>query len=473
MTFGRISLSTDTLRPFQRVVDLLLILLAHSLALILSAPVGVSAAISGGGMNFALLFGLLSFTMASTLIPVYLPRHKESLFAEVKPVLLAWSFAALAMNAVLWSSFEGGTSALTVSVKWPLLAAALLAGWRVLERPILRSMWSHTDWRCSVAILGATASAYRLCQQIAERPWLRIRVVGVYDDRGPDRRHALYPGFDYRGNVEELMQACAAGTVEAAYIALPLAAEKRVDQLRQRLAATAATAFVVADLLPTYDPLGSRWTAIGASALISVHDTPFRGPYAIVKRTEDVLAGILGTLLLIVPMAAIAILIKATSRGPVFFRQRRYGLDGEEIRILKFRTMSVCEDGDSIQQAKRNDSRVTKVGGFLRRISLDELPQFLQVLTGCMSLVGPRPHAVAHNERYRAVIPRYMLRHKVKPGITGWAQVNGWRGETPTDAWMEKRIEHDLEYINNWSLLLDVKIVLLTIFGRASRRNAF
>jgi putative colanic acid biosysnthesis UDP-glucose lipid carrier transferase len=153
--------------------------------------------------------------------------------------------------------------------------------------------------------------------------------------------------------------------------------------------------------------------------------------------------------------------------------QRRYGLNGKEIRVLKFRTMTVAEDGAQVVQAQKNDKRVTKLGAVLRRTSLDELPQFLQVLVGQMSVVGPRPHAVAHNEMYRVLIPGYMLRHKVKPGVTGWAQVNGWRGETPDVSWMKKRIEYDLEYIRRWTVLWDIKIVLLTIFGRKANENAY
>jgi putative colanic acid biosynthesis UDP-glucose lipid carrier transferase len=157
----------------------------------------------------------------------------------------------------------------------------------------------------------------------------------------------------------------------------------------------------------------------------------------------------------------------------VFFRQRRYGLNGKEIRVLKFRSMSVCEDGDVIRQAEKDDNRVTKLGAFLRRTSLDELPQFLQVISGEMSIVGPRPHAVAHNEMYRGKIRGYMLRHKVKPGITGWAQVNGWRGETKEIVKMEKRVEHDLEYIRNWRLVWDLKIIFWTVFGSKKSKNAY
>jgi putative colanic acid biosynthesis UDP-glucose lipid carrier transferase len=172
-------------------------------------------------------------------------------------------------------------------------------------------------------------------------------------------------------------------------------------------------------------------------------------------------------------MMIIAALVKLTTRGPVFFVQRRYGLNGHEIPVIKFRTMTVAEDGATVQQATKNDRRVTRLGAFLRRTSLDELPQFLNVLAGHMSIVGPRPHAVAHNEHYRSRVQRYMLRHKVKPGITGWAQVNGWRGETETLDKMEKRVEHDLYYIHNWDLLLDLRIIFLTVFGRKVRSNAY
>jgi putative colanic acid biosynthesis UDP-glucose lipid carrier transferase len=165
--------------------------------------------------------------------------------------------------------------------------------------------------------------------------------------------------------------------------------------------------------------------------------------------------------------------VKLTSPGPALFRQRRYGLNGEVIDVLKFRTMNVLEDGDVIKQATSNDPRITKLGAFLRRTNLDELPQFFNVLEGSMSIVGPRPHAVAHNELYRKKIRGYMLRHKVKPGITGWAQINGWRGETDTLDKMERRVEHDLDYIRNWSLLWDFQIIFMTVFGAGSRKNAY
>jgi putative colanic acid biosynthesis UDP-glucose lipid carrier transferase len=198
-----------------------------------------------------------------------------------------------------------------------------------------------------------------------------------------------------------------------------------------------------------------------------------QGLWHAVKRGEDLVLGLTALGMAAVPMAAIALGVKATSKGPVFFKQRRYGLHGREIGVLKFRSMTVAEDGAQVTQAKKGDARVTPFGAFLRRSSLDELPQILNVLKGDMSLVGPRPHATAHNELYRNIIGRYMLRHQIKPGITGWAQVNGWRGETDTLEKMVKRVEHDLHYIQSWSLWLDIKIMWLTVFGSKVRDNAY
>jgi putative colanic acid biosynthesis UDP-glucose lipid carrier transferase len=212
---------------------------------------------------------------------------------------------------------------------------------------------------------------------------------------------------------------------------------------------------------------------MGGMPMISVFDTPFYGVDGWLKRTEDLVLGTLILLLICVPMLAIAIGVKISSPGPVLFKQRRYGLNGKIVEVWKFRSMTVCEDGDKVVQASKNDARVTRFGAFIRRTSLDELPQFINVLQGSMSIVGPRPHAVAHNEQYRRLIHGYMLRHKVKPGITGWAQISGWRGETDTLEKMQKRIEFDLEYVRNWSLWLDLKIIMLTVIRGFSGSNAY
>ena len=204
-----------------------------------------------------------------------------------------------------------------------------------------------------------------------------------------------------------------------------------------------------------------------------VYDTPFKGLKRVIKRCEDLVLGMCCLLICALPMLFIALAIKLTSKGPVLFRQPRHGENGVEFEVLKFRSMRVMEVGEVVKQAQRNDPRITRVGAFIRRTSLDELPQFFNVIAGNMSLVGPRPHAVAHNQLYRTKILEYMRRHKVKPGITGWAQVNGYRGETDTLEKMVARVEHDLSYIRGWSLWLDLKIIFLTVFGRKVRENAY
>ena len=197
--------------------------------------------------------------------------------------------------------------------------------------------------------------------------------------------------------------------------------------------------------------------------VISVCESPFTGYDGIVKRASDLILSLLILILVSPLLIIIAAAIKIDSPGPIIFKQRRYGLDGEEIVVYKFRSMRVCEDGGSIRQAQEGDDRITRLGAFLRKTSLDELPQFVNVLQGRMSIVGPRPHAVAHNEIYRNLIKGYMIRHKVKPGITGWAQVNGYRGETKTLDKMQGRIDYDLDYLRNWSLRLDLRIILKTV----------
>ncbi|MCX2533910.1 MAG: exopolysaccharide biosynthesis polyprenyl glycosylphosphotransferase [Plesiomonas shigelloides] len=197
---------------------------------------------------------------------------------------------------------------------------------------------------------------------------------------------------------------------------------------------------------------------------MSVFSSPFDGIGGFIKRAEDIILGALILLLISPVLLFVAIGVKLSSPGPVLFKQDRYGLGGKCIKVWKFRSMKVMENSDKVVQATRNDPRVTRFGAFIRRTSLDELPQFFNVLQGSMSIVGPRPHAVAHNEEYRAIVNRYMVRHMVKPGITGLAQINGFRGETDTVDKMEMRVKYDLRYIQTWSLALDIKIIFLTIF---------
>jgi putative colanic acid biosynthesis UDP-glucose lipid carrier transferase len=222
-----------------------------------------------------------------------------------------------------------------------------------------------------------------------------------------------------------------------------------------------------------FDLIQARVDTIGNLPVVAVCETPFYGFNGLLKRASDYVLATLALIVLAPLMIAIAIGVKLSSPGPVLFKQRRYGVDGRQIYVYKFRSMTVTEDGDTVKQATKNDSRVTPFGAFLRKTSLDELPQFINVLQGRMSVIGPRPHAVAHNELYRKLIRGYMIRHKVRPGITGLAQVNGYRGETETVEKMKMRIEYDLAYLRSWSLLLDLQILLKTILVVAKKQNAY
>ena len=260
--------------------------------------------------------------------------------------------------------------------------------------------------------------------------------------------------------------------IDYVYIALPMRSEKQMLEVFDSLQDTTASVFMVPDIF-VFEMLHSRFQDIAGIPVISLCETPLTGPFGLLKKIEDmVLATVI--LVLVAPlMLIIAVGVKISSPGPVIFKQRRYGLNGEEIKVYKFRSMSVCEDEGCICQAKRGDSRVTPFGAFLRRTSLDELPQFINVLQGRMCVFGPRPHALSHNEEYRKLIKGYMWRHKVKPGITGLAQVEGWRGETDTLNKMEKRVEFDMNYIRDWSIMLDLKIVLRTIISGFIDKNAY
>ena len=264
------------------------------------------------------------------------------------------------------------------------------------------------------------------------------------------------------GGLAQVAAWVTANRVNVIYIALPMASQPRILKLLDDLRDTTASIYFAPDIF-MYDLIQARMEAIGGIPLVAVCESPFHGTTGLVKRLTDLALATVAVVLTAPVMLAVAIGVKLSSPGPVIFKQRRYGLDGREIQVWKFRSMRVMEDGDQVRQATQGDARITPFGRFIRRTSLDELPQFFNVLQGSMSVVGPRPHAVAHNEQYRKLIKGYMIRHKVKPGITGLAQVNGARGETETVEDMERRIQYDLEYLRNWSVKMDLKIVLETV----------
>jgi len=310
-------------------------------------------------------------------------------------------------------------------------------------------------------VVGMNPQGEALARGIKGSEYAGIELLGFIDDRG-DERCAKQGEFKLVGKIDELPNYVKKNHVQLIYLSLPMASRPRILQVLDGLKDTTASIYFVPDMFIT-DLIQGRSDTVCGVTVIAVCDTPFRGYNGVLKRVSDVLLSVVILLLISLLLLLIAVLVKLDSPGPVFFKQRRYGLDGEEIVVYKFRSMVVAEDGHQIVQARKNDARVTRLGAFLRRTSLDELPQFLNVLQGRMSVVGPRPHAVAHNEQYRSLIKGYMVRHKVRPGITGWAQVNGQRGETDTLDKMQARIDFDLDYLRNWSLQLDFYIIFKTI----------
>jgi putative colanic acid biosynthesis UDP-glucose lipid carrier transferase len=318
--------------------------------------------------------------------------------------------------------------------------------------------------------VGANDVGLKFARVCDQHPNLFMQVHGFFDDRTDDRHPQQMP-HPILGKMGDIVAYVREHNIKMIFISQPISAQPRIRKLIDELQDTTASVYFLPDVY-IFDLMQARFDNVGGMPVIAICETPFMGLNSTIKRASDLLLAAVILLLLAPLMLVIALAVKLTSPGPVIFRQRRYGLYGEKIIVYKFRSMTVAEDGDTVVQAKKNDQRVTPIGGFLRRTSLDELPQFINVLQGRMSIVGPRPHAVAHNEQYRKLIKGYMLRHKVKPGITGWAQVNGMRGETATLDKMEARIQYDLDYLRNWSLWLDLWIILKTVKVVLTRENA-
>jgi putative colanic acid biosynthesis UDP-glucose lipid carrier transferase len=309
-------------------------------------------------------------------------------------------------------------------------------------------------------IIGANDVGVELARRISEAPGSGT-FLGFFDFRSPDRLPLGGRGR-FAGLCKDVVAFVKQHAVNAIYIALPMSNVPRIEIMLQEFRDTTASIYFVPDFL-AFELVQARCVEMHGLPMLAICDTPFYGMNAVKKRAIDIMLSGAALLLAWPLMAVIAVGIRISSPGPVLFKQRRYGLHGEEIKVYKFRTMTVCEDGAVVVQARPGDLRVTSIGRMLRRTSLDELPQLFNVLQGRMSFVGPRPHAVAHNELYRKLISGYMIRHKVRPGMTGWAQIHGLRGETPDLEHMRKRVEYDLEYLRNWSVSLDLRVVLKTI----------
>jgi len=321
-----------------------------------------------------------------------------------------------------------------------------------------------------VAIAGLTAHGEKRARHIRQTPNLGLKLTGFYRAHESDSisAEAAAKTAPIQGDLEDLVTRAKNNELDLIYIALPLRCEEKIQALLKELSDTTVTTFILPGSFVT-DLRSSRWTEVSGIPVISVFDSPFYGLRASVKRMEDVVLSSLILLLIAIPMAFIAIGVKLDSPGPVFYKQRRVGMNGKVFEILKFRSMPVDTEKAGVVWGNAANKKTTHFGRFIRKTSLDELPQFINVLRGEMSIVGPRPEREEFVQELRKKIPSYMQKHMAKAGITGWAQVNGWRGDTSLD----KRIEHDLHYIDHWSVLLDLKIILQTVFRGFAGRNAY
>jgi len=450
-----------------RSVDILIILTTLYIASFYSGGYNASGYILAG-LLASLLFGLVGrFT------EIYSSWGGRSFLRdESVRVIATWLITFMFLIFAAFATKSTTEFSRVVLASWLFATPILLT----LTRHLLRKIFGHLKRlginNRKVVIAGLTEHGLQFAHDLENDRDGGYHVAGFYDDREDSKRTLDTDSINTLGNFSTLIEAAKLGQWDQIYVALPVEAKERTIKLLDQLSESITPIRLIPDYF-TSNLLKSKYIELANTPILCVHETPLTSHNIYIKRMEDVFFSSLILLLISPLLIAIAIGIKLTSRGPIIFKQKRNGAHGEEFTVWKFRSMTVCEDGNKIKQASKDDARVTRLGRFLRKTSLDELPQFINVLQGHMSIVGPRPHAVAHNEKYRKQIPGYMIRHLIKPGITGWAQINGWRGETNQLYKMEKRVEYDLEYIQRWSFWLDIKIIMLSIFKGFSSKNAY
>lgn len=450
---------------FQRVLDPIIIMGSlYACSMLFGEPF----------TGYSLVLMILAFFISSAVyqhIDPYRTWRSGRMLAYVRDTVFGWAMTV----AVLL--FLGNASGLhyyydqRVLLAWFVATPCLLLLSHVGVRTASIGKGGDKTEARSVVIVGANNVGLKFARVCARHPNLFLQVEGFFDDR-TDERHPPELSHPLLGNMQDIAPYVRKHATKMIFISQPISAQPRIRKLLDELQDTTASVYFLPDIY-IFDLMQARFDNVGGMPVIAICETPFMGLNGMIKRISDIVLATIILILLLPVMLLTALAVRLSSPGPVIFRQRRYGLYGEEIMVYKFRSMTVQENGETVTQARKEDPRVTRVGAFLRRTSLDELPQFINVLQGKMSIVGPRPHAVAHNEQYRKLIKGYMLRHKVKPGITGWAQVNGMRGETDTLEKMEARIRYDLDYLRSWSLWLDLWIIVKTVMVVLKRENAY
>jgi len=447
---------------FQRVLDPLIVM-----GTLYLSTLAFNQTFSG----YCLVLMILAFFISSAVyqhIDPYRTWRSGRMLAYARDVVFGWAVTVLVLY------FLGSASGMKyyyderVLVAWALAVPVIILASHIAVRFATGSR-GRAEVR-SVTVVGANENGIKFADVCGQHPNLFMDVCGFFDDRGDERQPANL-AHPMLGKMADIASYVRKHNIKMIFISQPISAQPRIRKLIDELKDTTASIYFLPDVY-VFDLMQARFDTIGGMPVVAISETPFMGFNSVIKRGTDIAVSSVALVLLGPLMLLIALMVKLSSPGPVIFKQRRYGLYGEEIFVYKFRSMTVTDDGAVVKQAQKNDQRITRVGGFLRRTSLDELPQFINALQGRMSVVGPRPHAVAHNEEYRKLIKGYMLRHKVKPGITGWAQVNGLRGETATLDKMEARIQYDLDYLRSWSLWLDLWIIIKTVKVVFTRENA-
>ncbi|HBE67324.1 MAG TPA: undecaprenyl-phosphate glucose phosphotransferase [Planctomycetaceae bacterium] len=466
MTDVRIQSSRSPLGLLQRVGD----------AVVIGGTLYASQALAGQYTSNSTLLvavvAVLVYLFVCEASNVVRTRVSATASSDLVQVLMCWTLTLLVIAMLAFFSRLGLNFARSSVFGWIILGGSGLGLTRMLFRIAAEFLVKNGIAGRKCAIAGVNSLGLQLRDNAEANLSCGLQITGFFDDRQADRWNVDLPEEQYHGKLEQLVIRAKRGEIDTVFVTLPMRAEARIKWLLDQLADTTASAYIVPDFF-VFELLHSRWDLVGDLPAVSVFESPLYGVDSWIKRVFDVGVASAGLLLISPVMLLVAAMVKLTSAGPIFFRQKRYGLDGKEIWVWKFRSMTTCDNGPSVAQATKNDARITPLGAVLRKTSLDELPQLFNVLEGTMSLVGPRPHASAHNEHYRKLIHGYMLRHKVKPGITGLAQVEGFRGETETLDKMQKRVDYDHRYIQQWSLFLDIKILLRTFLVVFKQENAY
>lgn len=432
-----------------------------AIGMLLASILAFDEAFEGPYLILALLVFSLTFPGSSP--------TSTSIRGLVGDVLAGWVVVVTLLVLLGWATQTLGSFDPRVILAWSCATPIAQFIAHLVVPVVLPRLLAAENLQRVAVIAGGGELGCKLAGRIGTMPFLGIGFAGYFDDRSHERMQGVRQD-ECLGKLGELAAYAKTHRVDLIYITLPMASQPRILKLLEELRDTTASIYFTPDIFLS-DLIQARVDAIGDIPVVAICETPFYGINGLIKWASDIVLS--STILVLISplLLAISIGVKLSSPGSALFKQRRYGLDGREIIVYKFRTMTVLEDGDVVRQATRNDPRVTPFGAFLRRYSLDELPQFINVLQGRMSVVGPRPYAVAHNEMYRKLINGHMIRHKVKPGITGWAQVNGLRGVPDNIDQTKVCIEHDLAYLRNWSLRFDLQIVLKTIFFVLKRAN--